>query len=82
MRNPGHDTSNLEHCKQQSEKLKVVTDSTVRKAWTSQVDKGELHSNFTNNWRGIVGTLLGVETCMANSTLVAVSITAGKVKVA
>lgn len=79
MRNPGHDTSNLEHCKQQSEKLKVVTDSTVRKAWTSQVDKRELHSNFTNNWRGIVGKK--IEICMANSTSVAVSITAGKVKV-
>lgn len=43
------------------------------------MDKGELHSNFTNNWRGIVGKK--IEICMANSTSVAVSITAGKVKV-
>lgn len=38
--------------------MKVVTDSTVSNAWTSQVDKRELHSDFTNNGKGIVGTLL------------------------
>lgn len=62
----------------QSEKLKVVT---VSNAWTSRVDKGELHSNFTNNWKGIVGTLLRVEACRASSITVTISITTLKLKV-
>lgn len=81
MRNPGHDTSNPEQGKSQSEELKAVTNSTVSNAWTSQADKGELHCNFTNHWKGIVGTLLGVETCKASSTSVTIPITARKVKV-
>lgn len=42
------------------EKLIIVTDSTVSNGWTSQVAKGELYdnfmTNFTDNWKGIVGT--------------------------
>lgn len=40
--------------------------------WTSQVVKGELYdifvTNFTDNWRGIVGTIWGVETSRASSS--------------